>query len=1604
LNLDGTLALPPGGIEGSLDPSGFYMVSGPDEAPRFEAEENVAGQFVPGDENWDSRFTLRGVGAGLFANNSVYALAWDGMNLYVGGSFTAVGGVPANYIAKWDGASWSALGSGMNGPVRALAWDGANLYVGGSFTTAGGVQASRIAKWDGSAWGVLGTGMDNAVYALAWDGATLYAGGTFWQVGGTTANYIAKWNGSAWSTLGSGMNDNGYIYALAWDGTTLYAGGQFKTAGGVAARYIAKWDGSAWSPLGSGMNSHVYALAWDGTSLYAGGRFTAAGGAPANYIAEWDGNAWSSLDTGVDHYVHALAGDGAFIYAGGDFTTAGGLSAGRVARWDGSFWSALGSGVEGEVDALVLDGPDLYVGGGFAGAGGTAAFNVARWNGTGWSALPASGLGMNNNILALAWDSAGLYAGGDFTLAGALAAGHVARWNGSSWSPLGEGVNDAVHALTWEEGTLYAGGRFTTAGGAPANCIAKWDGSAWSPLGSGIYNDSSPFYEWPAEVNSLLSDGVSLYAGGVFTYAGAVVANCIAKWDGSAWSPLGSGINYQYYLRLVADVNALAWDGANLYAGGRFTSAGGVEAISIAKWDGIAWSPLGSGLFNDLGPPWNCPGDVYALAWDGANLYAGGSFVYAGGLPAGNIAKWDGSDWCALGSGMDAPVYALAWDGTNLYAAGEFTNAGGVAVSRIAKWDGSTWSALGSGTNDCVNALAWIGANLYAGGNFSAAGGLASGYIARWAGPAPTPDGWITLDKTIYCCSSVMNITLQDLDLTGAGTHDVEIFSTTEPTPETVTLIENSIGAVFQGTFPITGGPPVHGDNLLSVTSGDTITVRYMDADDGSGGTNVPKTDTAAANCLPPFISNVQVTSITPVSARITWTTDKAADSRVTYGTSVPPGTNQYSPIPYVTSHTMDLTGLTACTKYYFSVTSMDIYGNSATDTNGGAYHAFKTIGWAYALGPDDVEGGVGNWTAGGGGTSIWHRDTCRAHSGTYAWKAGVTDCPGTHGGNVDTYLTYGADLSLGAAGHGYYLRFWEFYDTASGYDVHCRPQISTDGGTTWTNLADYGGTGTTWTLRDCDLAAYSGNVRIRFWFHSGYSGGNFEGWYVDDIEISRSDITACPSPDGRITLDEPTYGCSSVMSIIMQDSDLTGTGMHDVEMFSTTEPMSETVTLTENPAGSGVFQGTFTTTGGLPVHGDSLLSVAEGDILSARYMDADDGSGGTDVPKTDTSVADCQPPVISNVQVTAITPTSARITWTTDEAANSRATWGTAVPPGTNEDDLTNYVTSHTMNLTGLADCTRYYFSVTSADIYGNSAADTNSGAYYTFKTLGYGYAMGPDDVEGGAGNWVASGGGTSMWHRDTCKAHSGIYAWKAGSTTCPGTYGNSVNVYLTYIEYIPLGAAGHGYHLRYWEYYQTQSSYDLCYTQISTNGGASWTTLNIYSGTGTGWAQRDFDLASYTGNVLIRFRFQTNASTVYEGWYVDDIEVNKGQACAASPPVNNTGANAAKFVKGSGDILEVTYDAATCRGDKVIVLYGNLGSWAGYAGCAQDHGGNTGFATLDSAGQNDVWYNLVWTQGTTAGHPGYAFNGTTDVARTWAVGSLCGITVDDFSHATCP
>ncbi len=568
-------------------------------------------------------------------------------------------------------------------------------------------------------------------------------------------------------TFGGQPGTEYHVYALTvFDdgaGPALYAGGYFTSAGGVAATSrIAKWDGSNWAALGGGMDYIVNALTvfddGGGPALYAGGLFTTAGGVAASQIAKWDGSSWAVLGTGMSGgSVNALTvfddGGGPALYAGGQFATAGGVAARNIAKWDGSHWTALGTGLSGgSVASLMLfddgGGPALYAGGSFTTAGGIAANRIAKWDGSSWAPLGSGvswipGPTPRVNALTVFDDGGGpaLYAGGSFTIAGGVEARWIAKWDGSSWATPGNGMNLAVYALTeFDDGNgpaLYAGGAFKIAGGVTADHIAKWDGSSWAALGSGI--GGGVIVRPRVDALTVFDDGSgpALHAGGDFTTAGGVAASYIVKWDGSSWAALGSGTTPDVRALTVYDDGG----GPALYAGGYFETAGGVMASAIARWDGSSWTALGSGLIGEEQSEFVSALTVYDDG-GGPALHAGGFFTNAGAVSAHSIAKWDGLHWTALGSGMNEDVYALTvYDdggGPALYAGGDFTTAGGVAASYIARWDGSSWAALGSGMNGSVGTLTVFddgsGPALYAGGGFTTAGGVAANRIARWDG------------------------------------------------------------------------------------------------------------------------------------------------------------------------------------------------------------------------------------------------------------------------------------------------------------------------------------------------------------------------------------------------------------------------------------------------------------------------------------------------------------------------------------------------------------------------------------------------------------------------------------------------------------------------------------------------------------------------------------------------------------------------------------------------------------------------------------------------------------------------------------------------------
>jgi hypothetical protein len=175
-------------------------------------------------------------------------------------------------------------------------WNG-YLVNGGVFNIAGGNNARNIAKWDGASWSNIGAGLNHEPQGMTTYQNELYATGFFDSAGSTEARYIAKWNGLNWSPLSEGLNNIGNVMTV-YNGE-LIVGGWFTSAGGMYSPGIARWDGSEWHNLGAGINGCVSALCVYNGELYAGGGFMYAGTLPCNGIARWDGSSWHTVGTGM---------------------------------------------------------------------------------------------------------------------------------------------------------------------------------------------------------------------------------------------------------------------------------------------------------------------------------------------------------------------------------------------------------------------------------------------------------------------------------------------------------------------------------------------------------------------------------------------------------------------------------------------------------------------------------------------------------------------------------------------------------------------------------------------------------------------------------------------------------------------------------------------------------------------------------------------------------------------------------------------------------------------------------------------------------------------------------------------------------------------------------------------------------------------------------------------------------------------------------------------------------------------------------------------------------------------------------------------------------
>ncbi|MFO1009444.1 MAG: hypothetical protein U1F29_05220 [Planctomycetota bacterium] len=456
---------------------------------------------------WDGASWLP-VGAGLPSPVQSLAVfdAGTGARLYAGLQGTT------NSVWRLDGGVWSIVGA-TNGGVLDLRVDTiqsvTRLYASGTFTTIGGTPAERVAAYDGATWSALAAGLRSSsssadAYALhgfdRGNGRELFAGGGFRSAGTQTAYSLAGWNGSAWSGVAPSLAPGGSVSALAdvpfGAGRMLAVGGTFHTVGTKEARHIALWNGTNWTTLGGGLGLAPLAItAFDdgaGTTLFAGGGYDGAGGPTNSFAERWDGTAWVSISAGLNSFVRTLAvhddGTGSALYAAGNASPGGGGQ--HVMRWNGTSWTPVGAVLDGVIRGLASyddgTGAKLY-------AVGEFSHSIAAWDGSSWSPVGGGLTDGTGGFPPLAFavrvhdDGGGprLFVCGQFTRAGGVFTNGVAAWNGTTWSATAPGAPAEVY--TMGAYSTSSGPALVVSGYVGLNAQHTWRllNGTWSPFLAG---------------------------------------------------------------------------------------------------------------------------------------------------------------------------------------------------------------------------------------------------------------------------------------------------------------------------------------------------------------------------------------------------------------------------------------------------------------------------------------------------------------------------------------------------------------------------------------------------------------------------------------------------------------------------------------------------------------------------------------------------------------------------------------------------------------------------------------------------------------------------------------------------------------------------------------------------------------------------------------------------------------------------------------------------------------------------------------------------------------------------------------------------------------
>lgn len=376
--------------------------------------------------------------------------------------------------------------------------------------------------------------------------------------------------------------------------------------------------------------------------------------------------------------------------------------------------------------------------------------------------------------------------------------------------------------------------------------------------------------------------------------------------------------------------------------------------------------------------------------------------------------------------------------------------------------------------------------------------------ILLFLAPGLNGQGSVVFNQSAYASPSQATVEVADSDLEGLGQISLNLTSTTQVTPVSLTLQETLRRGVFRGTFAIvpalTGGSPVE----LRAVPGDSVNAAYFDA-----SASLTRTVSAPVENTPPDVTGVTVEA-GYVDAIVYWETDELADSQVEFGESTLLGRTALDVTPTY-SHAVSLPQLQPARTYYYRIVTKDRAGNLTVDDNGGDLHTFTTLQPRLPPWTDNLEGANTNWTVytvdeseRGWELGVPGFLSPPAHSPTNAWGSNLS---GDYASAIESYLISPAiQLTNGSTAT---LRFWHAYDftSPSEYDIMHAGEVLllTDNALEPISLGVFSDDVVDWELVEIDLTPHAGKIVYIAWHYFLFSLDSLPrpGWLVDDVSIT---------------------------------------------------------------------------------------------------------------------------------------------------------------------------------------------------------------------------------------------------------------------------------------------------------------------------------------------------------------------------------------------------------------------------------------------------------------------------------------------------------------------